>query len=174
MSSAPSPELAAALRASALARELAGFYYALPGVTATVWLPLFYLVAPWYVGLICLCGSCLVWVALRDRPSFASWQLTLFALRTSSMRYPVTAITGIYFLYRGRWALLVLAILTPLLCRLLRFVLLSGKMIEVEEIQSRFFNEILAKSCDLTGQGMLAAGGREALAEAVQSKEEPN
>jgi len=90
---------------------------------------------------------------MRDRPSSSSWQLALLALRVSRIRYPLIALIAIYFLHRGRLTVLSLVILTTPLCWLLKWFLLSGKEIEIENIEGRFFNEILAKSrSNVTGK----------------------
>ena len=153
MSDDLSHEALLALQASALAKHLSVVYYALPCVTATLWLPICYLILPWYHGLIYVCVSCLAWIVMRDRPSSSSWQLALLALRVSRIRYPLIALIAIYFLHRGRLTVLSLVILTTPLCWLLKWFLLSGKGIEIENIEGRFFNEILAKSrSNVTGK----------------------
>jgi hypothetical protein len=153
MSNDLSQETLLALQASALAKQLSIVYYALPCVTATVGLPICYVILPWYHGLIYLCVSCLVWIVVRDRPSGSSWQLALLGLRLAKIRYPLIALVTIYFLHAGRWGVLILTVLTTPLCWILKWFLLSGKMIQVEDIQSHFFDEILAKSgCDLTSK----------------------
>ena len=146
-----SHETLLALQASALAKQLSIVYYALPCVTATVWLPICYLILPWYHGLIYLCASCLAWIVMRDRPSSSSWQLALLALRISRIRYQLIAVVAIYFLHAGRWIVLSLVVLTTPMCWILKWFLLSGKGIEAEKIEGRFFDQILVKSgCNLT------------------------
>jgi hypothetical protein len=146
MSNDLSQETLLALQASGLAKQLSIVYYALPCVTATVGLPICYLILPWYHELIYLCVSCLAWIVVRDHPSGSSWQLALLGLRLARIRYPLIATVTIYFLHAGRWAVLSLVVLTTPLCWLLKWFLLSGKGRQIEDIESRFFNEILAKS----------------------------
>jgi hypothetical protein len=143
MSNDLSQETLLALQASALAKQLSIIYYALPCVTATVWLPICYLILPWYEGPIYLCASCLAWIAMRDRTFTPSWRLALLTLRISRIRYPLIALVAIYFLLGGRWIVLSLLVLTTPTCWLLKLFLLSGKWIETEKIEGRFFSEIL-------------------------------
>jgi hypothetical protein len=72
MSNDLSQETLLALQASGLAKQLSIVYYALPCVTATVGLPICYLILPWYHELIYLCVSCLAWIVVRDHPSTIS------------------------------------------------------------------------------------------------------
>jgi hypothetical protein len=149
----------ALLFSSGLAAQLAPVFYALPCVTASVGLPTAYLVLPWYWALICLPVSCLAWILSRTGPRRSSdWKLALLGLRLSKFRYAVIGLVTIYFAYERNWLLVLLTLATTPLCWIGRFLMLSGKMLEVEELEHDFCSKILAStghSCD--GKGLASS-----------------
>ena len=138
------PETIAALEEHALASKLACAFYTLPGLTATVWLPITYVLAPWDMGLVAFGAACILWILLRGKHSSTDWKLSLFALRLVQFRYAIISLTAMYFAYHGEWALLFLTIMTTPLCGAVRLLMSSGRALEIEDLKTRFFDDVLA------------------------------
>jgi len=138
-----SPDEVNALESSALATLLALEYYALPAVAVSLWLPVLYLFMAWYVALGLFSAICFVWTLFRDNPHKFGWIFVVRARRCSIVRYPLMLSIAAYFVYEHQWWMAGLSLITPLISGVAKLLLLSGKVRQVEEIESVFFNGIM-------------------------------
>jgi hypothetical protein len=56
----------------------------------------------------------------------------------------VIGIAAIYAGYHSMWGVLALTLATTPLCSAVRLLMMSGKALEVDDVQSRFFEGVLA------------------------------